>query len=153
MKNRQDCRHLLLDIINPLKGLYSEGRARLRLDGGGAAYDRDTIELEAFARLLGGLVPFWAGGGRDTLRGIWDKAGTHRDLDRIRGAEECPYINTEDRCYLRWYLLPVLTGQGRQSIKMLKQSVPDMPVCQESVSLRAYQKNGDGVFTSPVSFR
>ncbi|MGN0906301.1 MAG: DUF2264 domain-containing protein [Bullifex sp.] len=65
MKSKHECRRLLLEILNPLKGLYSEGRARLRLDGGGAAYDQDTIELEAFARPLWGLVPFWAGGGSD----------------------------------------------------------------------------------------
>lgn len=55
----------LLDILNPLKPFYGESGARLYLDATSAHYENDTIPMEAFARPLWGLVPFWAGGGSD----------------------------------------------------------------------------------------
>lgn len=55
----------LLDILNPLKRFYSEERARLYVGVTSAHYENDTISMEAFARPLWGLIPFWAGGGRD----------------------------------------------------------------------------------------
>ena len=65
LHSKKDYQSLLLSIINPLIPRYSEGCARLRLDGGGATYPQETVELEAFARPLWGLVPFWIGGGRN----------------------------------------------------------------------------------------
>lgn len=58
-------RQLLLSLLEPLKPYYSASKARVKLDGGGATYSQDVIELEAFARPLWGLVPFWIGGERD----------------------------------------------------------------------------------------
>ena len=55
----------LLDVLNPLKPFYSESGARLYLGVTSAHYENDTIPMEAFARPLWGLVPFWAGGGSD----------------------------------------------------------------------------------------
>lgn len=55
----------LLDILNPLKPFYSESGARLYVGVTSAHYENDTIPMEAFARPLWGLIPFWAGGGRD----------------------------------------------------------------------------------------
>lgn len=55
----------LLDILNPLKPFYGESGARLYLGATSAHYENDTIPMEAFARPLWGLVPFWAGGGSD----------------------------------------------------------------------------------------
>ena len=58
----------LLDILDPLKPFYSESRARLYVGVTSAHYENDTIPMEAFARPLWGLVPFWTGGGK--RRGI-----------------------------------------------------------------------------------
>lgn len=55
----------LLDILNPLKPFYSASGARLNIGVTSTHYENDTIPMEAFARPLWGLVPFWAGGGRD----------------------------------------------------------------------------------------
>lgn len=63
--NKQDFQNLLLKIVSPLKSYYSGGRARVRLGGHAAWYDDISVETEAFARPLWGLVPFWAGGGSD----------------------------------------------------------------------------------------
>lgn len=50
-------------MVQAVKPYYSEGKARLRLGPCGAIYKRDIIEMEAFARPLWGLAPYWAGGG------------------------------------------------------------------------------------------
>ena len=63
-KTRADFVSALEKLTEPLKPYYSEGGARLRLGPCGAVYNRDIIEMEAFARPLWGLVPFWAGGGQ-----------------------------------------------------------------------------------------
>ena len=64
LHSKKDYQDLLLSILNPLITRYSSGCARLKLDGGGATYPEITVEFEAFARPLWGLVPFWIGGGR-----------------------------------------------------------------------------------------
>ncbi len=56
----------MLSILEPLKAYYSEGRARLTLGRTMAHYDIDATFMEAFSRPLWGLVPYWAGGGRDS---------------------------------------------------------------------------------------
>lgn len=55
----------LLDVLNPLKPMYSEQKARLYVGHTSAHYENDSIPMEAFARPLWGLIPFWAGGSRD----------------------------------------------------------------------------------------
>lgn len=55
----------LLDVLNPLKPFYSESGARLHVGVTSTHYENDTIPMEAFARPLWGLVPFWTGGGSD----------------------------------------------------------------------------------------
>lgn len=52
-------------LLDPLKGLYSEGGARLHLGETGVTYSADVAEMEGFSRPLWALVPFWHGGGRD----------------------------------------------------------------------------------------
>ena len=52
-------------LLNPLKCLYSRGRARLHLGETGVTYSADVAEMEGFSRPLWALVPFWNGGGRD----------------------------------------------------------------------------------------
>lgn len=63
--SRAKCEKLLLEILNPLKPFYSKEGARVYMGETSAHYENDTIPMEAFARPLWGLVPFWAGGGRD----------------------------------------------------------------------------------------
>ena len=63
---KRTCEKALLDILNPLKPLYSEQKARLYVGQTSAHYENDSIPMEAFARPLWGLIPFWAGGGSDT---------------------------------------------------------------------------------------
>lgn len=55
----------LLRLLDPLKPFYSPGGARVELGATSAHYENDAVPMEAFARPLWGLVPFWAGGGRD----------------------------------------------------------------------------------------
>ena len=66
LQTKDDYRKLMMDILEPLIPYYSEGCARLRLGVTATNYDEASIELEAFSRPLWALVPFWAGGGRDT---------------------------------------------------------------------------------------
>lgn len=55
----------LLRLLEPLKPFYSQGGARVELGATSAHYENDSIPMEAFARPLWGLVPFWAGGGSE----------------------------------------------------------------------------------------
>ncbi len=64
-QTRKDVEHRLLEILNPIKPFYSKSCARVYVGTTSAHYENDTIPMEAFARPLWGLVPFWAGGGRD----------------------------------------------------------------------------------------
>lgn len=82
----------LFAYLEPLLPRYSEGGALLRLAGGGAQYEDEVIPMEAWARPLWGLAPFWAGGGRSDagvfeelyLRGL--DAGTDPSSSEYWGA-------------------------------------------------------------------
>ncbi|HEV7346194.1 MAG TPA: DUF2264 domain-containing protein [Devosia sp.] len=63
LKTRADVEKGLHDLFNPLLPYFSEGSARVRLDGAGAHFDRAAADLEGFARPLWGLTPLAAGGG------------------------------------------------------------------------------------------
>lgn len=63
LTDRNDYQQLLASLLEPLKLKMTEGKARIRLQGSGATYSPSVQEMEAFARPLWGLVPFWAGGG------------------------------------------------------------------------------------------
>lgn len=65
LHTKQDYQALMHTLLDPLKPLYSEGGARLRIGGAGVTYSAGVIEMEAFSRPLWALVPFWMGGGRD----------------------------------------------------------------------------------------
>lgn len=65
LHSKQDFQELMLSILEPLKPYYSEEKARLHLGVTMAHYDMDAAWMEAFSRPLWGLVPFWAGGGRE----------------------------------------------------------------------------------------
>lgn len=63
--NKQYFRQLMLDILNPLKSLYSPGCAGINIGHTNAHYDVKAARMEAFSRPLWGLTAFWAGGGKE----------------------------------------------------------------------------------------
>jgi hypothetical protein len=63
LQTRADVERALHDLFNPLLPFFSEGGARVRLDGAAAHFDRAAADLEGFARPLWGLTPLAAGGG------------------------------------------------------------------------------------------
>ena len=65
LETKQDFRDWMGKVLNPLKPLYSEGKARLHLGDSGVTYPETSVEMEAFSRPLWALVPFWLGGGKD----------------------------------------------------------------------------------------
>lgn len=64
MQNREDFERCLFGYLDPLKRHVSPRAARVQLAGGSAQYEDEVISMEAWARPLWGLAPFWAGGGR-----------------------------------------------------------------------------------------
>ena len=66
MFTREDFECRLFKYFDPLKLHYDPHGARVFLAGGGAQYEDEVIPMEAWARPLWGLAPFWAGGGRSS---------------------------------------------------------------------------------------
>lgn len=69
LRTREDVAALLQQLLAPLGPYYSPGKARLMLGHSGAGYSTDIAGMEAFSRVLWGLVPLLAGGGDSVL---WD---------------------------------------------------------------------------------
>lgn len=65
LNTKEDCQGLLLSYLNPLKPYFSKHKARIKLQGAGVSYDQNAAQIEAFARPLWGLIPYWLGGGKD----------------------------------------------------------------------------------------
>ncbi|MBU1307405.1 MAG: DUF2264 domain-containing protein [Alphaproteobacteria bacterium] len=63
LETRADVEKGLRDLFKPLLPYFSDGGARVRLDGAAAHFDRAAADLEGFARPLWGLTPLAAGGG------------------------------------------------------------------------------------------
>lgn len=63
LSSKAAARKTLLSLLEPLVPYYSESGARLDIGTTAAHYEFDSIPMEAFARPLWGLAPFWAGGG------------------------------------------------------------------------------------------
>ena len=55
----------LLAMLKPLKTRFSEEKAGLPLGGFAAGYGMKIAEMEGAMRLLWGLTPYWAGGGKE----------------------------------------------------------------------------------------
>ncbi len=70
LNTKEDYQKLLLQLLEPLKEKFTPQGAGIYLYGSGASYPENIIAMEAFARPLWGLAPFWAGGGRDEF---WEK--------------------------------------------------------------------------------
>lgn len=96
MRSRQSYCDMLFGYLDPLRHRYSDDGSRLYLGDTSAQYEDEVVPIEAWSRVLWGLAPFWAGGGRDRyfedvyLRGLiagTDKAspaywGVCRDHDQ-----------------------------------------------------------------------
>ena len=65
LHSKADFQNLLMEIIRPLIPYYTKEKAGIDLGVTATTYERRTIRLEAFSRILWGLVPFFAGGGSD----------------------------------------------------------------------------------------
>lgn len=63
LETRADMSRALLALFDPLLACFSNGNARVTLNGGGAHFDRAAADLEGFARPLWGLAPLGAGNG------------------------------------------------------------------------------------------
>lgn len=59
VESRQDFCDILKQILLPLKKYYSEGNALVKCGVTAATYDDSVAQMEAFARPLWGLAPFW----------------------------------------------------------------------------------------------
>ena len=55
----------MLSLLNPLKPHYTAEGAGVSLGVTSTNYDEKAILMEGFSRPLWGLVPFWAGGGKE----------------------------------------------------------------------------------------
>ncbi|WEX10124.1 DUF2264 domain-containing protein [Chelativorans sp. AA-79] len=64
LRSRADVEKALHDLFNPLLPFFSQGGARVRLNGAAAHFDRIAADVEGFARPLWGIAPLAAGGGR-----------------------------------------------------------------------------------------
>jgi len=67
---KADMQEAIIQITTPLKALYSDSCARLHIRGAGAGQTEAVADMEGFSRLLWGLVPHLAGGGRPSE--IWE---------------------------------------------------------------------------------
>lgn len=67
LHSKEDFQKLLMEIIRPVIPYYTEEKAGIDLGVTATTYEQITIRLEAFSRILWGLVPFWAGGGKDAV--------------------------------------------------------------------------------------
>ncbi|MDD6483012.1 MAG: DUF2264 domain-containing protein [Clostridiales bacterium] len=62
LNTKKDFTALLFKLIDPLKDKYSKKHAFLDVGSHRTWYDEQAARMEAFARPLWGLVPFWTGG-------------------------------------------------------------------------------------------
>ena len=89
LNTKTDFMALMFDILNPLKNKYSKECALLDLGTTAAGYSLAVSQMEAFARPLWGLIPFWSGGGEDEeFEEIYRKgviAGTNPDSNEYWG--------------------------------------------------------------------
>ena len=83
LENRSDAFKLLLSIIRPLKRFFTDEGSFLILASKESTYSVKASYMEAYSRLLWGLVPFWKAGCREgEIEDIYRKglaSGTDRD--------------------------------------------------------------------------
>lgn len=83
LNSKKDYKKCLEDLLVPLAGRFSADCSFINLAGAGAVYPEKTVGMEAFARPLWGLVPYWSDGGgmlfmNEYLKGL--SAGSNPDL-------------------------------------------------------------------------
>ncbi|MDQ0257345.1 hypothetical protein J2S74_004803 [Evansella vedderi] len=71
LRTRKDVIELFHQISEPLLAYFSEGSARLHVGDTNAHYGHDIAGMEAFSRVLWGLIPLLAGGGESKLWKIY----------------------------------------------------------------------------------
>lgn len=85
---KKDALDLFTYMTKSLKDYYSPGCAYLKLDSFGAHYDEKSSYMEGFSRVIWGLAPFLAGGGKSDLLYIYMKGiqnGTDPESDEYWG--------------------------------------------------------------------
>lgn len=65
LNTKQDFSELLFKLVNPLRTKFSPHCALINVGTHATWYEVRSAQTEAFARPLWGLVPYWAGGGKD----------------------------------------------------------------------------------------
>lgn len=65
LNSKKDFQRITMEWLNPLKGRYTKGDARLPLGSFNAKYSRDTAEMEGWARPLWAFASYLKGGGHD----------------------------------------------------------------------------------------
>lgn len=89
MISKKDYQLAINQICNPLEKYFSKGSAQLKLGNTGTYYSEKISYMEAFARPLWGLIPFWAGGAKnDNLYNIYlegIKNGMNKKSDEYWG--------------------------------------------------------------------
>ncbi len=99
LKTKQDFILCLKNMIEPLKGYFTKGRAGIKLGAFEANYPDDTAKMEAFARVLWGLSPLWAckesAGDFDALYLQGIISGTDPESDEYWG--EIPEVSADQR--------------------------------------------------------
>ncbi|SDO03667.1 DUF2264 domain-containing protein [Alkalicoccus daliensis] len=88
LQTKKDLQDALLQIVQPLKPYYSEGKAHVHISNTSAAYADEIAEMETFSRVLWGIAPLLAGGAEDAhwktcLEGI--KNGTNPSHEEYWG--------------------------------------------------------------------
>ena len=68
MYTKEYFRQQLSDIISPIEKYYNGGKVQYARHS--AWYENLSADVEAFARPLWGLVPFWAGGGENETQSL-----------------------------------------------------------------------------------
>lgn len=71
LRSKSDLQEAVKQLCQPLKSYFSHGCAHLRFGYSGAQYSGNAATMEAYARLLWGLVPMSAGGGHSELWEIY----------------------------------------------------------------------------------
>lgn len=63
LRTRADVERALIQILEPVKGRFTQGNAGLHLGDFAAHYGEAAAHMEAFSRMLWGLAPLWSQGG------------------------------------------------------------------------------------------
>lgn len=106
LQTKKDLQNALMQMFDPLREYYSEGKAQLRLGHTGTKrFDEIAAFLEGYARPLWGLIPYEVGGGcadvwQDFLTGL--KNGTNPDHKEYWGS-----INTSLQRYVEMTAIAV----------------------------------------------